>query len=79
MSQLNKVESKELSSIKKEFEEQLESLGLQTNHRSIAKTETGYTFRRVCKHKNCGAKVNLKINIKNEIGIIIFEEKCKQH
>ena len=56
----------------------LDKLDLRTYHQSITKTEIGYTFKRHCKQKDCGAEENLKLNVSNGIGEISFEEKCKQ-
>ena len=57
----------------------MNKLGLSTNKTSIKKTEIGYTFKGYCKQKDCRAAVNLKIDVKNGMGTISYEEKCKQH
>jgi len=79
LSKLSKIESKELNSIKKAFEEQLNELGLRTRHDTIRKTETGYTLYRRCKQKECVSPVYLKINVTNGMGKMFFAEKCKHH
>ena len=65
MSKLSEVESNELNLIKKAFKKQLNNLGLKTLHKSILKTEAGYTFRRFCRQNKCGASVYLKLNVSN--------------
>ena len=69
----------ELNPIKEAFKEQLNIIGLQTLHYSIAKNETGFTFARQCFQKDCHTIVNLNINVINGTGTIFFDPKCKQH
>ena len=79
LSAMSAFQKDELDSIKAALENKLNSLGLRTKHESIRKTESGYTFSRRCKQKDCRAYVNQKINVRNRSGIISFNENCKQH
>ena len=74
ISKLSEVVAIELNVIRTAFEEQTNKIGLRTTNGTISKTDKGYRFQRRCR---CGATVNLKINVANGMGTIIFEEKCK--
>ena len=69
----------EMIKITRSIEAELKKICLNTYNQYIAKTLTGYTFRRFCKQKGCRATVNLKINVYSSTGSVCFSTGCLDH
>jgi len=79
VSKLSQDQQDELNSIRNELEEQLGVLDLHTYHCSIGRTESGYTFQRECKQRDCRANIHIRVNINDGLSTVCFEDNCQGH
>ena len=77
MTEWNKEQLNELVPIYNAFKKQVLSLGLMTVFKTVSKTETGYTFYRIC--GVCRASINLRVKHSENVGVITLNEECKYH
>ena len=77
MTEWNKEQLNELVPIYNAFKKQVLSLGLMTVFKTVSKTETGYTFYRIC--GVCRASINLRVKYSESVGVITLNEECKYH
>jgi len=77
MSEWTQEQTDELVPIFNAFKEQVESLGLRTIYKTVSKTETGFTFYRIC--GVCKASINLRIKHSENVGTITLNQRCKFH
>lgn len=76
---MNHSQSKEILTFDRKISEILSESGVsgELSATRCYKTNTGYTFKRMCRQRNCETNFKLRVDIENGIGLVHRENECK--